>query len=275
MFLLLAAVGYGSKSSRLVHILEELIDLEEEHVGARSVEEESTRDARASYVEDPTHDERTINGHNYGLFTEALYTDWRYHFEYFAGDYGKRCADYGGQEIANRHICDAALIRLGFNERSSWSGYYDGVPSGCSFRESDGKQHLNSYTKGRGRSRGDLRPICIKQMDCSGLRNDWPTNQCSRDKCYSCHLFGGAAQCQRTPQSNTWESENCKLKCCELYNDVAKEGGKAGNGGRDEYGRQCTGCDVETDHDNGAMYLNGGSGIHLQNDVSQSLVFAG
>ena len=66
--------------------------------------------------------------------------------------------------IRSQTECTKALKELGFKSIANfWTGEYNQIPTGCSIKKitnSDDDPHFETSSRGLGKSRSDLTPIC-------------------------------------------------------------------------------------------------------------------
>ena len=83
--------------------------------------------------------------------------------EYYEGAIGGLCNDES-HVIRSQTECTKALKELGFKSIANfWTGEYNQIPSGCSIskiKNSDDDPHFETSSRGLGKSRSDLTPIC-------------------------------------------------------------------------------------------------------------------
>ena len=85
---------------------------------------------------------------------------------YYDGNKGSVCDD-ASHVIRDQSECTKALKALGYPSTNYWTGYYTGIPKGCS---SGNTPHFEKSTTGIGVGRGDLTPICKGSRSSGKLR---------------------------------------------------------------------------------------------------------
>jgi len=215
---LLTTVAFGTRTQLLDALAELARGLKIDERGSSDWEER-----------DLTHSDRYINGKYYGLTSTKAEVDWKTQFEYVIGPAGQVCSDGGYAEITNSGVCKSAIGQLGLYERGGYEDNWDAVTPGCSFRDSDGKRHFNRRGKGQGKSRGDLRPVCIKKRNCEGLTDTMEDkdNWSGPVICwtYSRKCYTKSFSWQNLAYVMDEIAQKCQRNCCEEYNFNAEDGG--------------------------------------------------
>ena len=87
---------------------------------------------------------------------------------YYDGKKGDVCDD-ASHVIRDQSECTKALKALGYPSTGTyWTGFYSGIPKGCSIR--DNTPHFEKSTTGIGTGRDDLTPICKGSRSSGKLR---------------------------------------------------------------------------------------------------------
>ena len=89
---------------------------------------------------------------------------------YYAGEKGSVCDDASHViRWPHKSECTKALKALGYPSTGTyWTGYYTGIPKGCS--SGGNTPHLEKSTTGVGEGRNDLTPICKGSRSSGKLR---------------------------------------------------------------------------------------------------------